>query len=103
MTSGRFYEFGQFRLDAGGRLLFRDGERMPLTPKAVEILLVLVESRGNPVEREELLQKVWTDTIVEEGSLTSHISLLRKALGEGSGGRQFIETIPSAATASLGQ
>jgi len=91
----RIYEFGQFRLDASGQLLFRNGKRVPLTPKAVEILMTLVESRGNPVGRNELLEKVWADTVVEEGSLTSHISLLRKALGEDADGRQFIETIPT--------
>ncbi|HXN23829.1 MAG TPA: transcriptional regulator [Candidatus Dormibacteraeota bacterium] len=93
MTSERIYEFGRFRLDANGQLLLREGQRVPLTPKAIEILITLVESRGNPVGRNELLQKVWADAIVEEGSLTSHISLLRKALGEGAGGQQFIETI----------
>lgn len=94
MTIERLYDFGHFRLDASGHLLFRDGKRVPLTPKAVEILITLVESRGTPVAREELLHKVWGDTVVEEGSLTSHISLLRKALGQGSDGRQFIETLP---------
>jgi eukaryotic-like serine/threonine-protein kinase len=94
MAADRVYEFGQFRLDASGGLLFREGERVALTPKAVEILIALVENRGSPLGREELLQRVWADTIVEEGSLTSHISLLRKALGGSADGNQFIETIP---------
>ena len=89
MTAGRLYEFGRFRLDADGRLLFRGGERILLTPKAVDVLLALVESQGAPVARQDLLTKVWSDTAVEEGTLSSHISLLRKTLG-----RQFIETIP---------
>lgn len=88
------YEFGEFRLDAEGRLLFTNGKLVPLTPKAVEVLIALVENRGNPVGRGELLRKVWEDAVVEEGSLTSHISLLRKALGEGPDSRKFIETIP---------
>jgi TolB-like protein/Tfp pilus assembly protein PilF len=89
MSVGRLYEFGPFRLDAGGRLLFREGQRLALSPKAVELLVVLVEAQANRVGKEELLNKVWADTAVEEGSLTSHISLLRKTLGE-----QYIETIP---------
>jgi TolB-like protein/Flp pilus assembly protein TadD len=89
MTLGRCYEFGRFRLDVDGRLLFRDEKRILLTPKAVDVLVALVENRGTPVGRQELFLKVWSDAVVEEGTLTSHISLLRKTLG-----RQFIETIP---------
>ena len=89
MSLDSLYEFGPFRLDAGGRLLFREGQRLALSPKAVELLLVLVEAEANTVGKEELLNRVWGDTAVEEGSLTSHISLLRKTLGE-----RYIETIP---------
>src|SRR5438105_229972 len=93
MLQGRCYQFGSFRLDAGGRALFRDEKRIALTPKAVDVLIALVEARDHPVAKDELLRKVWADTVVEEGSLTSHISVLRKALGENKG-RGFIETIP---------
>jgi TolB-like protein len=89
MTAGRLYDFGRFRLDAEGPLLFENGERIALAPKAVDILLALVERRGTPIGRQELLATVWSDSIVEEGTISSHISLLRKTLG-----RQFIETIP---------
>jgi TolB-like protein/Flp pilus assembly protein TadD len=88
------YQFGPFRLEARGRLLFRDGQRLPLPPKAVDVLIALVESRGAAVGRDELLQRVWKDTTVEEGSLTSQISLLRKILSEINPRRKFIETIP---------
>jgi TolB-like protein/DNA-binding winged helix-turn-helix (wHTH) protein len=88
------YEFGEFRLDAQGHLLLRHGKPVPLTPKAVDLLVALVEAGGSPVAKEDLLQKVWADATVEEGSLTSHISLLRKALGESADDRQFIETLP---------
>ncbi len=94
MTPGRHYEFGRFRLDVDGRLLFRDDTRIQLTPKAVDVLLALVESRGSPVGREELFLKVWSDAVVEDGTLTSHISLLRKVLRAGTDGRELIETIP---------
>jgi TolB-like protein/Tfp pilus assembly protein PilF len=87
--TARVYEFDRFRLDAGARVLFRDRTRMQLTPKAVDLLLALIEKRGAPAGREELFLEVWPDVVVEDGTLTSHISLLRKTLGEG-----FIETIP---------
>src|SRR5712691_6203763 len=94
MSGGRVYEFAEFRLDAAERLLFRNGKRVPLTPKTVDLLLVLVEGGGNTIEKNSLMQKVWADAVVEDGSLTWHISVLRKALEEGAEGRQFIETIP---------
>ena len=93
MPPSRSYQFGSFRLDAGGRVLFREGHGVALTPKAVDLLIALVEARDRPVGKDELLRKVWAGTVVEEGSLASHISLLRKALGEGQGGG-FIETLP---------
>jgi predicted ATPase/DNA-binding winged helix-turn-helix (wHTH) protein len=89
MTPGRSFQFGAFRLDADGGVLYRGGERIALTPKAIDVLVALVRARERPVGREELLQQVWAGTVVEEGSLTSHISQLRKTLGEG-----YIETLP---------
>jgi TolB-like protein/Flp pilus assembly protein TadD len=94
MTPGRQFEFGRFRLDVDGRLLFRDEKRIALTPKAIDVLVALVENRGTPVQRQDLLLRVWSDAVVEEGTVSSHISLLRKALGAAADGREFIETIP---------
>ena len=94
MATGGRYEFRQYRLDTRGRLLYRNGQRVLLAPKAVDLLIALVEAQGEPVGKRELLQRVWPRTVVEEGSLTSHISLLRRVLGEGAGGQRFIETIP---------
>ena len=94
MAAKLVYEFGDFRLDAEGHLLSRNGKPVPLTPKAVDLLVALVEAAGSPVSKEDLLQKVWADATVEEGSLTSHVSLLRKALGDSADDRQFIETLP---------
>ena len=88
------YEFGPFRLDSSKRLLTSHGESVPLTPKAFEILLVLVENRGQVVEKEELLKLVWPDTVVEEGNLTFNIHALRKALGERPSEHRYILTIP---------
>jgi DNA-binding winged helix-turn-helix (wHTH) protein/Flp pilus assembly protein TadD len=88
------YEFGPFRLDAGERLLLRNGQVVPLTPKAFDVLLALVEQRGRLLEKEALLKMVWPDSFVEEGNLADNISRVRKALGEGESGQKFIETIP---------
>src|SRR5262249_27544587 len=75
-------------------LLLRDGEAVPLQPKAFNLLLTLVERHGHLLEKEELLKKVWPDTIVEEANLASNISQLRKALGEDANGHRYIETAP---------
>jgi len=88
------YEFAQFRVSLDERVLMREQALVPLVPKAFDILLVLLESDGRVVSKNDLMQRVWPDTFVEEGNLTQNISLLRKALGESASGAQFIETIP---------
>ena len=88
------YEFGRFRLITGERVLLREGELVPLTPKVFDILVTLVENGGQVVAKDDLMKRVWPNTFVEEGNLTQNISLLRKALGESPGGVQFIETVP---------
>lgn len=87
------YEFGEFRLDVDKHRLLRGGEIVALTPKAIEILKVLIQQRGQLVERDQLMNSVWGDVVVEEGNLTVTISMLRKTLGE-NGSRKFIETVP---------
>src|SRR5262249_10274856 len=88
-----FYEFGPFRLDATERLLLRDGQHIPLTPKAFETLLTLVENSGHVIEKDELIKKIWPDTFVEEVNLARNVYSLRKVLG-GEQATQYIETIP---------
>jgi DNA-binding winged helix-turn-helix (wHTH) protein/TolB-like protein/Flp pilus assembly protein TadD len=88
------YEFGPFRLDATERLLLRDGQPIPLTNKAFDTLLALVENSGHIVEKDNLMQRVWQDTVVEESTLAQNVFRLRRALGEDAGGQQYIETIP---------
>jgi DNA-binding winged helix-turn-helix (wHTH) protein/TolB-like protein/Tfp pilus assembly protein PilF len=88
------YEFGRFRLKTAERVLLREGELVPLTPKVFDILVTLVEHGGQVVAKDDLMKRVWPNTFVEEGNLTQNISLLRKALGETAGGVQFIETVP---------
>ncbi len=85
------YQFGPFCLDAGERVLLRDGRLVPLSPKALSTLLVLVRKIGHVVEKDFLMAEVWPDEYVEEGNLAQHICTLRKALGENP---NYIETIP---------
>jgi eukaryotic-like serine/threonine-protein kinase len=94
MQTNHFYAFGRFRLDSEKRVLVRDGAPVPLGPKVVETLLVLVENAGRLVEKDELMKRVWADAFVEEGNLNKNISVLRKLLGEGDEGREYIETVP---------
>jgi DNA-binding winged helix-turn-helix (wHTH) protein/TolB-like protein/Flp pilus assembly protein TadD len=90
----RFYEFGGFRLDAANRLLLREGRVVPLKPKVVETLLVLVERRGEVLGKDALMELLWPEQFVEESNLTQNIYVLRKTLGETPGAPEFIETIP---------
>lgn len=92
--SQHLYEFGPYRLDTAERLLLRDGEPVPLTPKAFETLVALVERNGHLVEKDELMKVVWSDSFVEESNLTNNVYALRKMLGQGENGRSYIETVP---------
>jgi serine/threonine protein kinase/DNA-binding winged helix-turn-helix (wHTH) protein/class 3 adenylate cyclase len=93
-TVSDIFEFGPFHLDPVEHLLLREGNAVALTPKAFETLCVLVENAGHVLSKEELMNRVWPDTFVEETNLAQNISTLRKALGEREGGRQYIETVP---------
>ncbi len=93
MAGSRQYVFGEFRLDARQRALFRQQELITLTPKSLETLLFLVERHGQIVDKKEILEAVWPETFVEEVSLARNVSLLRKVLS-GQDGHAFIETIP---------
>lgn len=89
-----FYEFGPFRLDPLKRRLMRDEEPLRLTPKAFDLLVVLVEAGGRTMEKDELLEKVWPGTVVEENNLNQNITALRKSLGDSRQDSQYIATIP---------
>jgi len=93
-TRVRGYEFGPFHLDLAKRLLFRDGDLVALTPKALETLVALLEHDGDVLLKDELIERVWPDTVVEEGSLNRNISTLRKALGESPNEHRYIVTVP---------
>ncbi|HKE58162.1 MAG TPA: winged helix-turn-helix domain-containing protein, partial [Pyrinomonadaceae bacterium] len=88
------YEFGTFRLDVNQRVLTRAGEPISLTPKATDILLLLLDNAGQLVDKEELIREVWPDSFVEEQNLTQNIFVLRRALGDGVGATKYIETVP---------
>ena len=90
----QLYEFGPYRLDPARRVLLRGDEVVPLTPKTFDTLILLVEKSGRVIAKEELLEKVWPDTVVEDANLAVNISTIRKALGERPGGGQYIETVP---------
>jgi len=89
-----FYEFGPFRLAPAERLLLRQGQAVPLTPKSFDLLVVLVEHQGHMLSKEALMQTVWPESYVEEGNLTRNVSTLRRALGDGEGEQRYIETVP---------
>src|SRR5215216_2012616 len=93
----RAYSFGDFTLDLReGQLISRGGGGpVPLTPKAFETLVALVEHSGHVLSKDELMKKVWPDSFVEENNLSQNISQLRRALqSEGADAAQYIETVP---------
>ncbi len=94
MPDSSSFEFGPFRLDAEKGVLWRSGELVPLTPKALALLLALVEHRGDVVSKEELLGRVWPDAAVEEANLSVTVSALRRALGPQPDGRSYLQTVP---------
>ena len=89
------YEFGPFRLDPTERLLVRDGQPIPVTPKAFDLLVYLVEHHGRLVEKQALLSALWPDTVVEEVNLAYNISALRKVLDRNIDGTSMIQTVPT--------
>src|SRR5262245_51075645 len=90
----RNYRFPPFHLEANERLLLRDGQPVPLTIKAMDVLTALVERPGSLVGRDELMRRVWPDAVVEDGNLSVTIFFLRKALGDDAEAPRFIETVP---------
>lgn len=96
MDNGRvhsIYEFDNFRLDCGKLMLYRGGDELSLPPKAVETLAVLVKARGAIVSKDELIDSVWTDSVVEESNLSQYLYVLRKNLGKRPDGSPYIETL----------
>lgn len=86
-------EFGPFRLFAAARVLEKDGLPLEIGSRALDILIVLVAHANDVVTKKELLAKVWRGLRVEEGSLRFHVSVLRKALGDGQTGARYIVNV----------
>jgi DNA-binding winged helix-turn-helix (wHTH) protein/tetratricopeptide (TPR) repeat protein len=92
--SNYIYEIGSFSVVLDERRLLFDGKQIALTPKAFDILLILIQHSGHVLEKKEIMDQIWPDTFVEEATLAQNIFILRKALGENAIGVQYIETIP---------
>jgi Tol biopolymer transport system component/DNA-binding winged helix-turn-helix (wHTH) protein len=86
--------FGDFTLDLRRRGLFRTGQRVHLTPKPLETLIVLVENRGRTVEKSRLLEEVWKDTAVSDGTLVQAVREIRRALEDDKEDPAFVQTVP---------
>jgi Tol biopolymer transport system component/DNA-binding winged helix-turn-helix (wHTH) protein len=87
-------EFGPFQLDPEKRLLLRDQQLIPLSPKAFDLLLALISRSGQVVMKDDLMKLLWPDTFVEESNLGQHVFQLRKALGERAQDHSYIVTVP---------
>lgn len=94
LKTQQIYHFGPFRVDPAARVVTRDKETVPLTPKVLDTLLLLLDNRDRVLSKEELMSGLWPDRVVEEANLSQNISVLRKALGDGAGGARFIVTFP---------
>src|ERR1041384_6577346 len=93
-VESKVYEFNGFRLEASQRRLLYEGQPVPLKPKVFDLLLFLVEMRGQLVVKEDLMREIWPDAIVEENNITVSMSVLRKTLGAHNLEGNFIETVP---------
>ena len=88
------YRFGEFLVDRAEQRLYKGEQPLPVTPKAFELLGFLLERKGRLAERDEIMERLWPDTVVEEANLAQTVSMLRKALGDTASSPRFIETVP---------
>src|SRR6202048_4197149 len=89
----RKLRFGPFELSIGERVLRREGEALPLGGRALDILIYLPERPGEVIAKQELMDHVWSDVTVEEGSIRVHVAAIRKALGDGQFGNRYIANV----------
>src|SRR6266699_116197 len=89
----RKLKFGPFELAIGERVLWRDGQVLPLGGRALDILIYLADRPGEVIAKQELIDHVWSNVTVEEGSLRVHVAAIRKALGDGQFGNRYIANI----------
>lgn len=90
----QYFEFGPFRVDANLRLLFRAGHIVPVPARSFDVLIALIQRKGETVERSRLIRAVWPEGLVDEGVLNFNIFKLRRALGERGADRHYIVTVP---------
>src|SRR5271156_1382483 len=90
----QIYEFGGFRLDPAEQLLLHEGQPVALAPKVFETLLILLNSDGRLIDKDEFIGQLWPSVFVEDVALAQNISQLRKALSDGKNGSQMIQTVP---------
>ena len=88
------FRFGPFVLTPSEHTLVRDGHPVRLARKDFDLLVLLVERAGSLMRKEELQERLWPDSVVEEGNLNRHVSTLRRALGDAEGPERLIETVP---------
>jgi DNA-binding winged helix-turn-helix (wHTH) protein len=88
------FSFGPFRIVPHARLLERDGLPVPLSSRAFDVLCLLVSRAGEVVSKGELIARAWPDLTVEESCLRFHMTMLRRALGDGQGGERYVVNIP---------
>jgi DNA-binding winged helix-turn-helix (wHTH) protein len=86
-------KFGPFELSVGERLLRREDAVLPLGSRALDILIYLTERPGEVIAKQELIDHIWSDVTVEEGSLRVHVAAIRKALGDGQSGKRYIANV----------
>src|ERR1700735_2871982 len=89
----RTLKFGPFELSSSERVLRREGEALPLGGRALDILIYLAERPGEVIAKQELIDHVWSDVTVEEGSIRVHVAAIRKALDDGKFGNRYIANI----------
>ena len=93
MTSPRLFAFGPYRLNVHERQLLREDRPVSLPPKLFDLLATLVQSAGHLIQKEDLLNAVWGEVAVEEGSLTRAVSSLRQLLGPSRDGEEYLQTV----------
>jgi Tol biopolymer transport system component/DNA-binding winged helix-turn-helix (wHTH) protein len=94
VTKDEIFVFGEYRLDARERRVWRGNAVVPLSPKTFDLLVVMLQGAGRLLEKDYLIRSVWPDSFVQDANLSVHIANLRKTLGKTSGIEQFIETVP---------
>ena len=89
------FSFGEFKVDAKQRELFRDGKPIPMTPRVLDTLLAFLHRPGETLTKKELMTTIWPDSFVEESNLIQNVAVLRKVLGDDSKESRFIATVPA--------